>query len=481
METTVFVGSFAVVVIAMAATLGVGLVLLGCFGHRLIGDTPYCRRCRYNLTGTDRSVVGARCPECGAFLSAPKAVRIGEYRRRWGVTAVGLVLVLIVSSTPLLLTRVNWLALTPASWLLADLERPDPVRGAVAFQELRRRHTADTLARRHVLALADHCLAVQSAECMRIVEAQPYVELLHAAYMRNQLDLARADRYLDNLIHVDFRVRPRIVQGRRAAAQTTLELRAPLDTFDVRIERLASPLPVAGSQLSEGLSRSMGRGTGLTMRSRILPTNEPGTILATQEVDIAIYTIGDDDAPGADALHRRSYHFSAEYEVLPAGSDDGIRLVYSPELATGVVAALELRPVAGRSFTLDRGFLAWQLGVSRDLPVNIAYDVYINDSSFRDLTIAVSTSDASCSVALRTLAQWYEADEIPDRVTLRFVPSREAAEGSVDLFEIFGGELVFENLPTDGSPRAIPRPIPRVIAPAATSSDGSEPSAANAP
>lgn len=59
----------------------------------------------------------------------------------------------------------------------------------------------------------------------------------------------------------------------------------------------------------------------------------------------------------------------------------------------------------------------------------------------------------------------YRNRDVPETVTLRMIPSREVAEGTLDLFEIFGGELQFENLPTlsrTASPRAH---SPRVIAP----------------
>jgi len=52
--------------------VGVVLTLKAVFPKR-VGDMPYCRKCRYNLTGTDLQAEDARCPECGTYVTQPKA------------------------------------------------------------------------------------------------------------------------------------------------------------------------------------------------------------------------------------------------------------------------------------------------------------------------------------------------------------------------------------------------------------------------
>ncbi|MEO0964227.1 MAG: hypothetical protein AAFY08_03825 [Planctomycetota bacterium] len=76
----------------------VGLVA-GLVGRR-IGDTPYCGRCRFNLTGTlQNPVVGDEtCPECGLGVAIPGRVRHGERRRRPGVIAIAAPMGLIVAT-----------------------------------------------------------------------------------------------------------------------------------------------------------------------------------------------------------------------------------------------------------------------------------------------------------------------------------------------------------------------------------------------
>jgi hypothetical protein len=88
---TALVFVLASVLVAIAIAGGI-VCWRGLYG-RLVDDHPYCRRCRYDLTGHDRRP--PRCPECGAYLTGLHVVTIG--RRRWepGRTALGVVLVAV--------------------------------------------------------------------------------------------------------------------------------------------------------------------------------------------------------------------------------------------------------------------------------------------------------------------------------------------------------------------------------------------------
>ena len=76
---------------AVAALAGVALAAVGLRG-RLADDHPHCRRCGFDLFG--REGAGGKCPECGADLSRPRAVRQGLRQRRGGLVAAGVLLLL---------------------------------------------------------------------------------------------------------------------------------------------------------------------------------------------------------------------------------------------------------------------------------------------------------------------------------------------------------------------------------------------------
>ncbi|MCK4342815.1 MAG: hypothetical protein KAY37_13945, partial [Phycisphaerae bacterium] len=68
--------------------LGAWLFITGRFPKRQ-GDTPFCRKCGYNLTGLATGAINDRCPECGSSL-IPSAIVIGErrIRKRWMIVGV---------------------------------------------------------------------------------------------------------------------------------------------------------------------------------------------------------------------------------------------------------------------------------------------------------------------------------------------------------------------------------------------------------
>ncbi len=73
------------VAVAGGVLLGVGLA-----GVRA-GWSPRCRRCKFDLRGVAEGA--AVCPECGASLSRRSAVVYGARSRRWGLVALGVVIV----------------------------------------------------------------------------------------------------------------------------------------------------------------------------------------------------------------------------------------------------------------------------------------------------------------------------------------------------------------------------------------------------
>src|SRR5687768_13486638 len=75
-----------------AMLVGVWLARRGWRGRK-VNDHPACRRCGFDLFGLPET--SAACPECGADLRWPRAVRDGVRERRRGVAASGVTLCLL--------------------------------------------------------------------------------------------------------------------------------------------------------------------------------------------------------------------------------------------------------------------------------------------------------------------------------------------------------------------------------------------------
>jgi len=106
----------------VAFVLGVVLLRAG-LRRRAEGDTPVCRRCDFDLSGITPLV---KCPECGADLALPKAVRVGAPRRRPAMAWAGAALLLAALTTGGVhayrtLTMPGWDSRVPP-WWLAEVE-----------------------------------------------------------------------------------------------------------------------------------------------------------------------------------------------------------------------------------------------------------------------------------------------------------------------------------------------------------------------
>jgi hypothetical protein len=125
-------------------SLSLAAIVFGWRGRR-VGDTPHCRRCRFDLTGLFPSQ--ARCPECGNELRAGRAVVLGDRRRRWVLLTVGLILALgsvglgVAAKRQLLTTArlvamfdndtlISWSLKRPGHWLHdeANVELKDRIQ-----------------------------------------------------------------------------------------------------------------------------------------------------------------------------------------------------------------------------------------------------------------------------------------------------------------------------------------------------------------
>lgn len=110
------------VVSAVAAIAGLTLIVLAVRGRSTLHH-PRCARCRHDLR-----TFGARprtCPECGADLAEPSAVVFGERRRSPALAAIGVALLLLSASLPMLVRAFAGTApAVPAGPNTAALRRP---------------------------------------------------------------------------------------------------------------------------------------------------------------------------------------------------------------------------------------------------------------------------------------------------------------------------------------------------------------------
>ena len=434
-------------IFAFLTLVGVAVTLKALFPRRS-GDTPFCRKCGYNLTGTDLVADDARCPECGLPLSTAKAVLRGERRRRWGVVASGVAL-LLGSGIPAgvlvggRLASVNWYAYAPDAWVFGDLESGVAAREARAVAELQRRVRAGGLSRANLLRLADYCLVEQARPKLRAKIGWATCRILEDLYSRGLLEEGRRTQYLEHLVHCWLETRPVVVRDRRFPVHFHYSSR-------LQLPELASRGNVVGLHLGDDELEHPSYWwdcDGAIISSGMLGLNYVARTPGRQELvcDVRLEVSAIDLGGEAQVVHTAVKRVAVPIEVLAEEPDDCIKLVRSPELDARVGDYLRPTHVWWGPPEWDpdgapRLFIEVSGGTS---PIGIAAELFVEFDA-RSRRAGSVTHHPSRSNTLRCSARL--SGPPPEHVNIIVRSSKQVAERTIDLYEIWGGELRFDNV-----------------------------------
>jgi hypothetical protein len=452
--------------------VGVLLTLKALFPKRT-GDTPFCRKCRYNLTGTDLQAEDARCPECGSDLTSPKTILRGERRRRpvWVVSAV---ICLLLGLTPLsviavgTLRQVDWYTYKPTGWVLKDAESNDAKLAAKALAEIARRWRADELTPEQVDRLAEACLAEQARPMGRQAVCVPAVDLLDVLYMENLLSSEQTERFFANMVQFTPQVRPVVVGGEALYAGARLKKRGPQSTYRVRVRldeiRLAGHVVYRTEPRFGGHSRGFSRYGESSLGRTVVAPEQPGSYAVA--LDLTLRVDERDENPlwlessfsdrdwNDPALYRHKRTVTGSVGVLGPQRPDPFTLKHSVELddalRDGVLASGFAVGPHGYTYTSDGGRRSLVRMYARvclpdPCPIGLAFDVFVQFDGHRIGLGQITTSEINF-IPLRHNLSLPQPSRLPDRATLILRSSKDAALRTPDLYEIWDGELWFEDL-----------------------------------
>jgi len=209
--------------LTFAALVAVVIAVKAWRGRR-IDDHPICRGCGYDL----HESAGETCPECGADVTKPHAVRIGNRRRRPALLAasVALLLTSLAGGGVVLyvaVTGLDWIQYKPFPWTLRDAAARAGRVNEPNVMELQRRLTTGTLTSAQMDKLSLAALDVQGDRAI----AWPYHwgDVLDHLLAQAVLSPAQVARCLEQGLNIDFKIRPVIRLGRTVA----LDLDASFD------------------------------------------------------------------------------------------------------------------------------------------------------------------------------------------------------------------------------------------------------------
>lgn len=292
---------------SLLVAIGLLLIKRGWWPRRR-GDTAYCRRCGYNLTGTP----GACCPECGSELT-PAARILGERPRRPVQAAVGLVLCAagLLCHTHVL-RGIEWYSFVPTSSLITQIRWGlDSER---AFTTLHDRLVNHRLSAAEEHALVELFLQLQAGAWHPPGLAFLSDDMGYHFYRHDKLDGRQTGRFLSQMVRpVDLRVQP--PAPHEQGIPFTLDYVVcgpPVLNYIVRMVDVTMDGQPAG-ELAGSLSAYTSVGTDGTkcLRARVLtPTGlAPGTHTLSASVQVTLL-----DAASSEPIYQAARSLSHTFE-----------------------------------------------------------------------------------------------------------------------------------------------------------------------
>ena len=202
-------------ILAGATIAGALLVIRGLRGRR-VGQTPFCRKCGYNLTALESE----RCPECGGGLGESSVV-VGVRHRRRGLVGTGVALLLLSTvgwvaiggGVKRWLGRDGWYSKVPAAWVMWQARSTTGLRSQGAYCELGRRVRSGRLSQRQMAKLARQTLSVYPEVTRSGYIAHAAFTVLNRLRMAGALTPEQDAQFFEKIVAVEMKVRPEAVRA----------------------------------------------------------------------------------------------------------------------------------------------------------------------------------------------------------------------------------------------------------------------------
>jgi hypothetical protein len=417
------------------------------------GTTPHCARCDYNLTG----LTSECCPECGAEMTAGSIVYGELVRRPWGKVLAGVIVVVLLVPAARWAWSYDWYRVRPAAWVLSDLQSSNPAFKSRAWSEIDRRDRAGLLSKSQESRLIDICLTEQAAPSPTIA----MIDHLGPCLLAGRMSPSQQATFFKQFVQPQLWVRPRVIAG--------------AELLPIRfVARTRGPSGLWGRLERDGVARLDGQATrrpqgwrpalicrgvsGGGYYDNVILFSEwdekarPGVHSLGITVQIEVCVDGSSGRPDdpSGRLYRAEVPLKAEFEVLATEPADYVRLIDDPSLKGALQTAI--RPTKPRFDPHIKG-AHFELEF-RNVPVGVAFDSLIRVGGREQNRSTV------CIAKGESLDWSLSATDVPVSQPFDLIlrTNKVVAVDTVDLFEIWQGELVYPNLrmQTGGQPSSSP-------------------------
>jgi hypothetical protein len=458
--------------------LGGYLIKRGRWPNR-VGDTPHCGNCNYILTGLD----SVKCPECGREVTPGKVV-YGERKTRTGLVLLGGFLILlgcvlggIVASG--VVDRIDWYHYRPTAWVFNDLDSPLQTASDRAWMELLGRSKAGTLSASQQDRLTERTITdldarsqatrergwtelqirlsanrLSAAQKDRLTEralseqissvttsiTDPLMTYLGKRWSDRAMSPAQEQRFFDGCSALSLTARPQVGSADDVPYVVLHGGRGPSGWGD---EITTEAIEVDG--------RSAGYAGGITSGD-LGGTSTFGSTLGKQPIGhhhLAVKVrirLGkwNPPAPLAPIFHEEKKSLPVDFDVLT--TQPTIASVSAPD------AVSLSKSISIYSFQWDRS-QNYQLRGQVDIhgaPVNVAFDAFARiDGKEYSLGWVALAQGKQCSFGVVSGGELPRVSAKSFDLILR--SSESAARKTVDLNQIWRGEIVVPNVPLQPS------------------------------
>ncbi|GMU22392.1 MAG: hypothetical protein AMXMBFR13_24780 [Phycisphaerae bacterium] len=434
-------GAVSLCLLVALAPLGLVLLKQGLWPPRR-GTTPRCRRCEYNLTGLTID----RCPECGTTLGLDQIVH-GERHRSPGRVVLGVVCLLPLMATSVLVVRgIRWYRYYPGFLIMRDLQSGSGIVSGRALRELMRREDTNSLSAGTRSDLIDVCLQQQATDAPGLPTSE-MVDYLGRCALAGRLSDAQRSRFLNQIGQLTLQVRPRVAPGDPVPLWLGEQCRGlsggrfwmTLKGAEVFVDGKTTGLRFGGGGASSGYGA--GGGSGITMDPVV-----PGLHTVEFKPRVLVYSGKFHEEQASTLLHEREVPLKATFEVLPTEPDNYIALIKNPSLTAQVRASTTLDEFRIESQRRkEKPTLRMKGKIHfKSLPVSVAFDVFARTNG-HEYPLGTVRCIKGGSTSYPVSPAWNAGPITQCDVIIRSNP--QIARKTVDLFEIWDGELVYEDVP----------------------------------
>lgn len=415
-----------------------------------IGSTPHCPHCDYILTGIEAE----RCPECGRAIWAGNFV-LGERGRKPGKAIAGLLLILIGILFLTLdfaggLRHVDWYHYRPTAWVLKDLDAKSPPAQTKAWYELHRRSTDGSLSAAQQDAMVERALREQETGNGAGGYRVAMVDFLFQRYRDGKLSDAQTARFFDNGMKLKLDVRPLVGAPDRVPFSVFAIGRGPtmgMPMWGLWVQTNDLGMWIDGKKIDTPKTSYGGGACGGWGCSRTLDPQSPGKhrLRIDLEVGAGIGPVASLEGP---LSHVRTVQLTGDFQVTP--EEPPLKWLTSPN------AAVIQRCISASDFAVNTGPYQQPLTGTINVmnpPVDLAFDVFAraNGKEYPLGGVSFHAGGGSWGVATPTPPP---GDFRTIDIILR--SSEAVARGTIEITQIWRGEIVLSNVPVRRPPTSRP-------------------------